>query len=206
MITRRSFLSSVLLCGAAGRSQHFFSVALAFHSESAKAGAAFGVLEAQLTASLMGVAFSADGDSSAPLLTDLPPDGARLTVSTASIPRAPAHSFLVAATPEAHAASAVEWHPSLTRFGAEQLNSRFAVHTARSMDSQAWLAYIAVKIVVEGELRRGTRTLEESIERIRFDGLKGTPLVFVDRRLRQPLYIVRTRGGEEAVEEFNGPS
>jgi hypothetical protein len=68
------------------------------------------------------------------------------------------------------------------------------------MDSDSWLAYMAVKILLESELRRNGRTLEESLGRVRFDGHKGVPLRFVEGRLQQPLYLLRRRGTEEIVE------
>jgi hypothetical protein len=204
MICPRAFVLAVAIASvASGAAEpHRRVVAtLVFHSDSAKAGAAFGMLEAQKTASLMGVAFEATDHASAPLLTDLPPNGLRLTLTTAPLASRPPNSFLLAAHPDERATSSIEWHRSLRRFGAEQLNNRFQAHTGRPMDSEAWLAYMAVKILLESELRRGSRGLQDSIAAIRVDGHKGSALTFVDGRLRQPLYKVRTIHGKETVEE-----
>jgi hypothetical protein len=80
---------------------------------------------------------------------------------------------------------AVEWHASLERFGAEQLNERYRRAAHRSMDGAAWIAWMLVKAAVESELR-GVPLPDG-----RFDGHKGVALTFdARRRLRQPLCIV----------------
>lgn len=86
----------------------------------------------------------------------------------------------------------VDWHHSLTRFGAEQLNSRFEARFGAPMDSLAWASWLAVKIAAEMALRG------RPLEKLRFDGHKGQPLWFQGNRLRQPLYVVK---GSKVVAE-----
>ena len=91
-----------------------------------------------------------------------------------------------------HAASeTTSWQPTLTRFGASELNERFARHTGRPMTSDAWEAWFAVKLLVESALRAdGDDDPCDIVLRGRYDGHKGTPLTFdpATRILRQPLY------------------
>jgi ABC-type branched-subunit amino acid transport system substrate-binding protein len=93
------------------------------------------------------------------------------------------------------------WHPSLERFGAEQLNQRYERRYGRPMDSDAWAGWIAVKILAESALRAHATTsgaLQRALTdpRAQFDGHKGRPLVFDARtgELRQPLYTVDAAG------------
>ncbi len=106
---------------------------------------------------------------------------------------------------EKQGARVVLWHHTLRRFGAEQLNGRFRRRFGREMDSPAWAAWAAIKILTEAALRG--RSVEPTglaayvRERAaRFDGHKGEPLAF-DRRtgeLRQPLYVVDHGPGRAA--------
>ena len=99
-------------------------------------------------------------------------------------------SFLLAPCDAQKAA----WLPSLSRYGAEQLNDRYRSVTGTPMTSDAWLGWFAVKLLVESALR--TRSTEPDTLRAhladpdaRFDGHKGEPLRFdAARRLVQPLY------------------
>lgn len=88
----------------------------------------------------------------------------------------------------------VDWHPTLSRFGAEQLNQRFESRFGAPMDSLAWASWMAVKIAAEAALRSVV------VERLRFDGHKGERLWFrpEDHGLRQPLYVV---AGDRVVGE-----
>ena len=89
------------------------------------------------------------------------------------------------------------WHPSLERFGGEQLNQRYRRRFNEPMDSDAWAGWIAIKIAAESSLR-ARATTPASIARAltaptaRFDGHKGLPLSFnpITGELRQPLYVV----------------
>lgn len=90
---------------------------------------------------------------------------------------------------------AVDWHPELTRYGAEQLNERFRQRFGAPMDELAWASWAAVKAATELILRHpsaGRADLAHRLENLRFDGHKGRRLAFrrEDHRLEQPLYIV----------------
>ena len=98
------------------------------------------------------------------------------------------------------------WHGRLERYGAAQLNDRYRAEFRSPMDSLAWSAWMAVKIVAETALRlRGFETtpvidwLEDP--RTRFDGHKGRALSFRswDHQLRQPLFWV-DEAGDRVVE------
>lgn len=86
------------------------------------------------------------------------------------------------------------WLPTLERFGAQQLNDRYRSATGAEMTSDAWLGWLAVKMLAEAALRaRSTdgvvlrRQLRDP--RARFDGHKGVPLRFDEHGvLVQPLY------------------
>jgi hypothetical protein len=85
----------------------------------------------------------------------------------------------------------VEWHHSLYRYGASELNERIVKSTGRPMTSHAWLAWCAVKLLVEASLRGGD-TPCSAVASARFDGHKGRALSFdrSTRILRQPVYVV----------------
>ncbi|HEX3130969.1 MAG TPA: hypothetical protein VH394_26785 [Thermoanaerobaculia bacterium] len=101
--------------------------------------------------------------------------------------------------PKSEGVRVVDWHPSLTKFGAEQLNQRFETRFGSPMDERAWAAWLAVMAAAEAALRNTT------LERLRFDGHKGARLSFrsEDHTLRQPLYVVAGDKvlGEVGVEE-----
>jgi hypothetical protein len=83
------------------------------------------------------------------------------------------------------------WHSTLRRYGASELNDRFARRFGRPMTGAAWNAWFAVKAIVESALRAGEGTdLCRALVRRRFDGHKGSPLFFdADTHvLQQPLY------------------
>jgi hypothetical protein len=94
------------------------------------------------------------------------------------------------------AAAAVEWHADLTKYGAEQLNSRFLQRFGEPMDAAAWMSWMLVKIAVDAQLRA------VPLESGRFDGHKGAPLVFGDDgHLVQPLCLVDAAGTLVGVTE-----
>ena len=108
-------------------------------------------------------------------------------------------------------AKATAWDPSLTRFGADTLNERFHSRFGQAMTAEAWLGWIAIKILWESSLRaRSTdsRMLMQYMSRddTRFDGHKGRPLSFRpwDHQLRQPLYVVSraTNGPARVIAEM----
>lgn len=95
---------------------------------------------------------------------------------------------------ERDSARVVAWHPSLRRYGAGELNERFVAHANASMDEEAWLGWIAVKIALESALRG------HEVGAARIDGHKGKLLRFDESRtLVQPLYVAVKRNGEEVV-------
>jgi hypothetical protein len=103
--------------------------------------------------------------------------------------------------------SVVEWHPTLKRFGASELNERFEFKHKIPMSGDAWLGWIAVKALSEAAMRRivDAAACDEFV-RIRFDGHKGSALRFDPgtRELRQPLYILeRSPQGERVLGEVN---
>jgi hypothetical protein len=101
----------------------------------------------------------------------------------------------------------LEWHPSLKRFGASEVNERFVAQHGTPMTSAAWLGWIAVKALAEAAMRREAPAEAcDGFRRLRFDGHKGVPLRFDPdtRELRQPLYIVeRTATGEKVLGEVH---
>jgi len=88
----------------------------------------------------------------------------------------------------------VDWHPSLKRFGAEQLNQRYKERFGTTMEPLAWTSWMAVKAAAEAALR-GADTpadLSRRLATMSFDGHKGQRLRFRpdDHHLQQPLYAV----------------
>ena len=94
------------------------------------------------------------------------------------------------------ATGALLWHPALERYGAAQLNARFAERLGRPMTGAAWAGWMSVKIALEAALRARAAdpvSLREVLTGpIRFDGHKGGPLGFdASHRLVQPLYTMK---------------
>jgi hypothetical protein len=91
--------------------------------------------------------------------------------------------------PGTDAAAAEEWHPSLVKFGAEQLNARFERRYESPMSPAAWIGWMLVKIAVDASLRAIPPHTG------RYDGHKGAALyVGPDSHLVQPLCIVTGEG------------
>ena len=94
-------------------------------------------------------------------------------------------------------ARAVVWHPSLTRYGAGQINDRYVEATGTPMSEPAWAGWFAVKIAFDAAQRAGNTDGSALAAHLRaqrtvFDGHKGVQLSFrpATQELRQPLYIV----------------
>jgi hypothetical protein len=109
----------------------------------------------------------------------------------------------VALTPvsgKGDAAWVAEWHASLVKFGASDLNERFTRAFHAPMTPRAWCAWVAVKAVGEAALRGGPGADAcRALAALRFDGHKGMPLSFQDGELVQPLcLVVREHGREQA--------
>lgn len=91
--------------------------------------------------------------------------------------------------------SRVAWHGQLGRYGAAQLNRRFRERFGAVAGSDAWAAWMAMKIAWEATQQRQSSDpdalraflLSDEAE---FDGHKGQPLVFdpATRQLQQPLF------------------
>jgi hypothetical protein len=85
-----------------------------------------------------------------------------------------------------------DWHQSLMKFGAEQLNVRFLRRFGQPMDERSWHGWIAVKCAVELALRYPAGHPREQIASLSLDGHKGMLLNFdpQDRHLIQPVYLI----------------
>ena len=86
-----------------------------------------------------------------------------------------------------------EWHSSLQRFGATELNQRYERRSRNPMDGGAWAGWFAAKVAAESALRL------EHLDRAAlvgsaapaFDGHKGVALRFDSAGvLQQPVYII----------------
>ena len=216
-MNRRQFLASLAgtgalaLLGAGGNTPRTIRVGLI---GSAAPGAQLGAEEAGRTAELLGARFELVtggdpedvlvlvGDAAAPEELEMP---LLVTRSTEAQPLH-RHVFHMASSPAERrdalarwsgplpeGARVVDWHPSLSRFGAEQLNQRYETRFGSPMDETAWASWMAVMIAAEVVLRNpgvGSGELSSRLERLRFDGHKGARLWFRDHRLVQPLYVV----------------
>lgn len=92
----------------------------------------------------------------------------------------------------------LEWHWSLERYGAPQVNSRFetAVGDGRRMTWQDWSVWIAMRAVLTAEAKsrdRDPAAIEAFLrsDALRLDGSKGAQLSFRpwDNQLRQPILL-----------------
>jgi len=108
--------------------------------------------------------------------------------------------------PSSAPSSVVLWDSHLQRFGASQLNDRYAAAAKREMDGAAWAGWAAIKIASETVLRARSTDAAKMIAYLEaptteFDGHKGWPLSFrvADHQLRQPLYIVVPSPGRSAA-------
>jgi hypothetical protein len=179
--------------------------------EEVRAGLAFGIEEARRSMALFGWRVQIDtvhagvapGSRIHAVVSTEPVDGTGdipvLMLSCAPAPRA----FLLSDCP---VSDAIEWHPTLERFGAGQVNDRYRAATGRGMSAAAWRAWFAMKVLSETAMR--ARDPARIAERLRnpatqFDGHKGTALRFDERGvLRQPLYrVTRDSSGVETARE-----
>jgi len=99
------------------------------------------------------------------------------------------------------------WSSQLEKYGATQLNDRFASANRTAMSAASWAGWIAVKIAWESFLRTPSGDAagiarHMSKETTQFDGHKGVPLSFRkwDHQLRQPLYSL-SRDSEKVTAE-----
>ena len=96
--------------------------------------------------------------------------------------------------------SAVTWSPVIEQWGAAQLQSRFEETAGRSMTSQDYAAWAAVRAIGEAVTRTNSgdpTVLKDYLlsEDFELAGFKGRPLTFRDwnGQLRQPIAIVHPR-------------
>lgn len=99
------------------------------------------------------------------------------------------------------------WHPSLTRYGAAQLNDRYQARFKVPMNGSAWAGWMSVKVSWEAAMRAlvpGSKAIAAQLAKAdsHFDGHKGAPLSFRtwDHQLRQPLYSVTPVTGPGSTE------
>ncbi|HEX2722309.1 MAG TPA: hypothetical protein VHM24_05285 [Gemmatimonadaceae bacterium] len=99
------------------------------------------------------------------------------------------------------------WSPALEKYGAAQLNDRYAARTGSVMDASAWAGWMCVKIAWEASIRASSaesRQIADYLvrESTAFDGHKGAPLSFRkwDHQLRQPLYAAAPVSGGRVSE------
>jgi ABC-type branched-subunit amino acid transport system substrate-binding protein len=134
----------------------------------------------------------------------LPPAGELAVLAVLPARRTGAAGVLAVASneparaPTAGAARLVDWHPSLERYGAAQLNERYERRFGAGMDEAAWAAWFALKAVHEASLRAGgddAASLRATLLALAFDGHKGAPLRFgAGGALVQPRYAVDAGG------------
>jgi ABC-type branched-subunit amino acid transport system substrate-binding protein len=92
---------------------------------------------------------------------------------------------------------ATAWEATLDAYGARELNARFGRRWGRPMDTPAWAAFQAIKIIYEAVSLGGARTGPGIVEYLDspetvFDIWKGIGVSFRpwDHQLRQSLYLV----------------
>jgi hypothetical protein len=99
-----------------------------------------------------------------------------------------------------------EWHSSLVRFGAGELNERYQKRTRLAMTGDAWAGWFATKVAAETLLRLDSpdHDVMVSDSTPAFDGHKGVALRFdASGVLRQPVYLIEKRAdGKLFVKEL----
>jgi ABC transporter substrate binding protein (PQQ-dependent alcohol dehydrogenase system) len=88
------------------------------------------------------------------------------------------------------------WHWTFERYGAPQLNQRFAKLAGRRMQEEDWAGWAAVKAVVQAATQARSvdvKALKAALlsPDFQFDGYKGTAVTFRpwNRQLRQPILL-----------------
>jgi hypothetical protein len=128
-----------------------------------------------------------------------------LSVEPATLPlvrptEAPPRAALaVAWVPVAGTVPAGTFHPAVWPPGnrlapdAVSLHRRFEAAFGRAFDSHAWVGWLSTKAVVEAALLARTADpveVRSALAAARLDGHKGRPLLFEERRLVQPVYVM----------------
>lgn len=198
MITRRELLGTAI--ALAGMRMQTIRFALgADVGGRLEEGIRFGLSEASRAAALLGrrleIANDADVriEGNAGIATR---DGTFIVTATGQEQNDAIEEAIATGLERSPSLHAAHWHHSLFKYGASELNERFARERGRRMLQAHWLGWMAVKIIAEGGLRAGGgESLGASIARGRFDGHKGVALRFDPgtKYLRQPLYVVDTR-------------
>jgi hypothetical protein len=108
--------------------------------------------------------------------------------------------FVTSSDDRPHGANVTDWHPAFRRYGASELNERFAKTFGKPMNADAWHGWVAVKAVFEAAMRG--QDLCGQLARLRFDGHKGRALRFdlETRRLLHPALLVRDERGTPVIE------
>jgi hypothetical protein len=172
-------------------------------SAELRRGIEFGFDEMQHTAQLMRrtivITTDSSASSSAMIIAStgapVPAGDTIARIHIAPLPSgAEACEFSVAPADSKNDRQVVAWDASLDRFGASELNERFERKYRTGMSGAAYLGWVAVKALVEAELRRKPdEDYCKTLAGLRFDGHKGRPLFFdpATRSLSQPLYLVK---------------
>jgi hypothetical protein len=207
LIDRREFLASVGAAavqrpaGFAAGEQILRALVFTGSSGTVELGVGVGLAEARRMGELLGTDWRSVGShasSAAPMVSALPlRRGIRPAMySVRASAEAKERALQLWRQRNPHGgAVAVEWHPALEKFGAEQLNARL-VAAGRRPDADIWAGWMAVKVVAEALLRNTHPSLDATLLSLAYDGHKGMPLRFdpQDRHLRQPVYIVSPEG------------
>jgi hypothetical protein len=130
---------------------------------------------------VMNARVDSGGCETPPLLLRLPPQRRETLLSEAGSP----------------GSRVEEWHPSLQRFGAQELNERYERWAHSPMNADAWAGWFATKVAAEAMLRlpRVTRQALAGPDALAFDGHKGAPLRFdASGVLQQPVYLIDASG------------
>lgn len=193
IVSRRSLLSVVAATALPFRRQAIRFAIAPGASAVLTAGVRFGVHEAERAAVLLGKRIELASHAAIQILANagIQIDGAVFSV------RADPGAYDQARLDGRQAAGGrnmrvTEWHHSLYKYGASELNERFFREAGSAMQSEHWLGWMAVKVIVDASLRNTSGPLADAIIRGRFDGHKGVALAFSKdtRHLRQPLYVV----------------
>lgn len=93
---------------------------------------------------------------------------------------------------------ATAWEPTLDAYGARELNTRYAERFGEPMETPAWAAFQAVKMVFEASALGGATDADALMEYFRskqsiFDLWKGIGVTFRpwNQQMRQSLYLVK---------------
>jgi hypothetical protein len=209
-----------IIVGAAPapRRQSLRIVVLGTRDEEMRRSSEVGIAEVRRMTSLLGVRFSCDivapgasvaapGTADAIVLLStaghrlLPAPTAPIVAAISRDHTAPSNLFSIRASPAAKARAlkaaaatpgvgVAEWHGSLFRYGAEQLNARLRAADVNPT-ADTWAAWLAIKVAAESVLRAPVDGVAAALTTMAFDAHKGVALSFgSDRYLRQPLYLV----------------